>query len=158
MGHFPRATRRPHPRVFVRRLTSFKQQPNAHRNLHSNKNRNLENIAAGDIALSASEVAEIDEILANVAQHLPSPYGIDEDSRWSLTAMALACRAFYEPAMNANWHTIEDVGQFFDTLPADIVFHEQHQLGNNLPAVGIRVRVRCYCGLTTFGHTQFERH
>ena len=32
--------------------------------VHSNKKRNLENIAAGDVVLSESELAEIDSILA----------------------------------------------------------------------------------------------
>lgn len=62
----------------------------------------------------------INEILAIIVRDLLSPYSHQDDRR-NLTAMALTCKTFYEPAMRESWHTVEDISRLAHTLPSDAV-------------------------------------
>ncbi|KIP05516.1 hypothetical protein PHLGIDRAFT_119747 [Phlebiopsis gigantea 11061_1 CR5-6] len=59
----------------------------------------------------------IDEILADIAYHQNDPKG--------LTAMALACKAFYNPAMGELWRTVDDIHRLILLLPTGIIHFGQ---------------------------------
>ena len=62
------------------------------------------------------------EILVLIAQYIVEDghEGLPNADHEALTAMALACKDFLEPAMDASWHTV-DARCLVWTFPPDIV-------------------------------------
>ena len=44
-----------------------------------------------------------------------------EDDQRALTDIALVCKTFFGPAMDASWRTVEDISRLVYTLPPDVV-------------------------------------
>lgn len=66
---------------------------------------------------------QIVEIAEHIARCLPSgPYAENQ----SLVNMGLACRALYDPAMNALWATLENLLPLLYCLPDNAVQYKEN--------------------------------
>ena len=74
---------------------------------------------------------QIDEILTVIARYLgmlqPPVSDLDhwykgeaEEAKYPLVNMALACRAFYEPALDEHWRELDSIGKLLYCFPDGI--------------------------------------
>lgn len=64
---------------------------------------------------TTSRYLNIQEICQRVAGHV----NIDQGGLSSLVALALTCRAFKEPALDALWSDIKDISPYIRLFPDD---------------------------------------
>lgn len=64
---------------------------------------------------------QINELVAIIAEGIIDEL-LAEDWRGNLTHMALTCRTFYEPAMNALWRTLPTISALWLALPDNRVY------------------------------------
>ena len=79
----------------------------------------------------------VDEILSQIVLNLAprQPEAPSECDIEALTAVALTCKTFYEPAMAVSWASLEGLGRLMCTLP-DRVFVE-HPPACSTPGVPV---------------------
>lgn len=83
----------------------------------------------------------INEILELIAAHLCN----EGQCPGSLASMALACRAFYEPATNQLWSRLRGLKPLVQCLPPDAI--EIHDEESEHPHAIVRVHTPCAFGV-----------
>ena len=76
----------------------------------------------------------IDEILTRIVSHLAPPRSQVPSERdiWRLTAFALACKTFYDPAMDASWASLVGLNRLMRTFPDGVVAFDVKDLSAGL--------------------------